>query len=180
MAVRYGGDRIVLQAAHELVENTESAIEEAGSETGIPGALLRGVVKVETGVSPYAVSRSNARGNAQLTKIARNEVARRFNYRPNDIYDLKQNAKVAGWYLRLLLTRHVPARKGFSPKNRASNIRAALAMYRLGPNDPRIRGPEKTWPAGVRKYVDRAYGLYATHPASHKHAWLAKLQVAEK
>lgn len=170
-SVKYFGRTYFVHNHAELVSHLEQAAAEAGRATGVPASLIRALVPVESGGRPRARSRSNALGVTQLKRQAFKEVGKHFGYRVTDAFDIGQNMKAAGFYLRLLLAHHVP-----EASNHAASVRTSIAMYRLGPNNPASRNP----PRRVRRYVNTVFSTYSSDPATASHAWVPKLIQAER
>ena len=93
----------------------EPIIQEAASKHRLDPALIRAVMRFESGFQPTAVSRAGARGLMQLMP----EVATRFGVQ--DVFDPRENIMAGAQYLRELLDLH------------RGKVDLALASYNAGP-----------------------------------------------
>jgi len=108
---------------------------------GVPAALVRAVMRVESCFDPHAVSRVGARGLMQLMP----ETAAQFGVR--DSFDADQNISGGVRYLRLLLERF---------KN---DTRLAVAAYNAGPSAVDAYRGIPPFPE-TRSYVQRVIAEY--------------------
>jgi hypothetical protein len=100
---------------HSDTSPYEPIIQEAASKHRLDPALIRAVMRFESGFQPTAVSRAGARGLMQLMP----EVATRFGVR--DVFDPRENIMAGAQYLRELLDLH------------QGKVDLALASYNAGP-----------------------------------------------
>jgi soluble lytic murein transglycosylase-like protein len=91
-----------------------SVIREAAQRTGLPEALIDGVIRTESGYRPRAVSRAGARGLMQLMPATARSLG------VHDPFDPRQNVLGGSRYLRRMY-------------DRFGSVRLALAAYNAGP-----------------------------------------------
>ncbi|XAM00545.1 lytic transglycosylase domain-containing protein [Phycisphaeraceae bacterium D3-23] len=99
-------------------------IEENADGHGLPVALVRAVIRTESGGDPNALSSANARGLMQITPITHREVIQRFDLPDADdeqLYDPSYNIDIGTRYLAYLLDRF------------DDDLKLALAAYHMGP-----------------------------------------------
>jgi len=115
-------------------------------------ALVRAVIKAESGYNPRAVSTKGALGLMQLMP----DTAKLMNVR--DPLDAEDNIRGGSRYLRLMLDQF------------NNNLDLALAAYNAGPNAVRRHGGIPPYEE-TRTYVDRVK-TYMRHYRKGKDTWL--------
>lgn len=119
----------------------EKLITKAARTYNLEPALIKAVIKAESGFDPRAVSFKGAKGLMQLMP----ETAREMNV--TDAFNPKENIAGGSRYLRYLLDRY----KG--------DVKLALAAYNMGPE--RIKGNKSIPPIReTRLYLKRVMEYY--------------------
>lgn len=108
---------------------------------GVPAALIRAVMRVESCFDPRAVSRLGARGVMQLMPATASELGVR------DSFNAEQNIGGGVRYLRKLLQRF------------NNDARLAVAAYNAGPEAVTKHGGIPPFPE-TKRYVERVFDAY--------------------
>lgn len=114
---------------HDLNE----VIAEAARENDLDPALIRAVIKAESGGNPKAVSPKGAMGLMQLMP----ETAR--NLGVQDPFDIRENVRAGARYLKTLIDRY------------QGNVELALAAYNWGPGN--LERSHKSMPLETVQYI---------------------------
>jgi soluble lytic murein transglycosylase-like protein len=145
--------------APHLPAAVERQVDAAARTSGLPSALLRAVVVVESRGDPWAVSPAGAEGLMQLEP----PTARMLGVR--DPFDPAQNTRGGARYLAELLLGYADGdtRCLRDPARCPAALRLALAAYNAGPGAVRRYGGIPPYPE-TRRYValvTRWYHLFA-------------------
>jgi soluble lytic murein transglycosylase-like protein len=128
-----------IQPAHAY----DDFIREAAAKYDLEPALIRSVIRMESGFDPFAVSRVGAMGLMQLMPAVAEEMG------VKDPFDARQNIMGGARILRSLLERH----KG--------NLALTLASYNAGPGAVASYGNRVPPFRETRNYVKRITGWIA-------------------
>ncbi|GAA0739549.1 SH3 domain-containing protein [Clostridium oceanicum] len=125
----------------------DEAISNASRKYGVDEALIRAVIKQESGFNPRAVSSAGAIGLMQLMPSTASWLG------VSDPYNIQQNINGGTKYLMQMLNSH------------GNNTRLALAAYNAGPGTLRTRGVDTVaeiskLPYETRNYVQKVMGYY--------------------
>ncbi len=123
-------------------------IQKAASRYGVPFALVKSVIQVESAFNPAAVSPKGARGLMQIMP----ENDRLLSL--SDPFDPVQNIMAGTRYLRQMLDRY------------QNNVRLALAAYNAGPGAVDRHQQQIPPFTETRDYVRKVLDLYHQHPKS--------------
>ncbi len=129
-------------------DSLASIVRIASGEAGIPEALLKAVIEVESGFRTDVVSPAGAQGLMQLMPLTADSLD------VEDPFDPDQNVRAGARLLRQLSDRF------------AGDLERTVAAYYAGASAVRRAGgpPDEATAAYVRKVVDR-YRKYAVLPA---------------
>jgi soluble lytic murein transglycosylase-like protein len=130
---------IPIEPAHAY----DDFIREAAAKYDLEPALIRSVIRMESGFDPFAVSRVGAMGLMQLMPAVAEEMG------VKDPFDARQNIMGGARILRSLLERH----KG--------NLALTLASYNAGPGAVASYGNRVPPFKETRNYVKRITGWIA-------------------
>jgi len=120
--------------------NIDDLIGSLSRKYGLPTALVRAVIQVESAGDRYAVSARGAKGLMQLTDTTAAELG------VTDAFDPAQNIDAGSRYLSGLLKRF------------SGDLKLALAAYNAGPGTVERHGGIPPYRETVR-YVDKVMGL---------------------
>jgi soluble lytic murein transglycosylase-like protein len=126
----------------------DDLIREAAKKYDLNPALIRSVIRMESGFDLFAVSKAGAMGLMQLMP----EVAQE--YGVTDPFDARQNIMAGSWLLRDLLKRH------------EGNLDLTLASYNAGPGAVANYGNKVPPFKETRNYVKRITGWIADERAA--------------
>ena len=99
---------------------------------GLPKELVRAIIRAESSGIETAVSEAGAKGLMQITPVTEEELMRRFDIPPGDLFDPEYNIRCGTLYLRYLLDRF------------DEDLLMALAAYHAGPT--RMRALQREHP----------------------------------
>jgi soluble lytic murein transglycosylase-like protein len=117
-------------------------IQAVARQEGVPPALLAGVVEVESGFQPGAVSKAGAEGLTQLMPLTAQALG------VTQPFDPWQNLTGGARYLHQMITRY------------NGNLPIALAAYNAGPNAVDRSGGQIPPYAETQRYVRLVLGAY--------------------
>lgn len=139
--IREGSDKPVSKPDSRAYDDL---IQQAAQRHGVAFALIKAVIRVESGFNPRAVSKKGARGLMQIMPI--NDAALSL----ADPFDPSQNINAGTRYLRQLLDRY------------DNKLPLALAAYNAGPDavDRYRRIPPY---AETQDYVQKVMSLYSRY-----------------
>jgi hypothetical protein len=121
----------------------DDLIREAAKKYDLEPALIRSVMRMESGFDPFAVSRVGAMGLMQLMPAVAEEMG------VSDPFDARQNIMAGARLLRNLLERH------------NGNLALTLASYNAGPGAVANYGNKVPPFKETRNYVKRITGWIA-------------------
>jgi hypothetical protein len=126
----------------------DDLIREAAAKYDLEPALIRSVMRMESGFDPFAVSRVGAMGLMQLMPAVAEEMG------VSDPFDARQNIMAGSQLLRNLLERH------------NGNLALTLASYNAGPGAVANYGNKVPPFKETRNYVKRITGWIADERAA--------------
>ena len=126
----------------------DDLIREAAAKYDLEPALIRSVMRMESGFDPFAVSRVGAMGLMQLMPAVAKEMG------VSDPFDARQNIMAGSQILRDLLERH------------NGNLALTLASYNAGPGAVANYGNKVPPFKETRNYVKRITGWIADERAA--------------
>ena len=122
--------------AAEVADRINASIEKVAKRYNLPTALVRAVVRAESGFRVRAVSPAGAQGLMQLMPATARELG------VTDPFDIDQNIDGGAKYLRAMLDRF------------GGDVKLALSAYNAGPGTVARYNGEVPY-AETRNYVDR-------------------------
>jgi soluble lytic murein transglycosylase-like protein len=129
-------------------QRLDQIVREAADRHDLDPALVKAVIRTESGWNPYAVSPKGAMGLMQLVPAT----AERFGV--GDPYDPAQNVEGGTAYLKELLDRY------------HGNLRESLAAYNAGPGAVDASGGVPWYPE-TRRYVQKVTNAYFQSDSDH-------------
>ena len=133
-----------IQPAHAY----DDLIREAAAKYDLEPALIRSVMRMESGFDPFAVSRVGAMGLMQLMPAVAKEMG------VSDPFDARENIMAGSHLLRNLLERH------------NGNLALTLASYNAGPGAVASHGNKVPPFKETRNYVKRITAWIADERAA--------------
>lgn len=122
---------------------TEALIGKASARYGVDPALIKAVIRAESGFNPRAVSSAGAQGLMQLMPATARGLG------VTDSFDPEQNVMAGTRFLKDMLSRY------------GGNVDSALAAYNWGPGNVDRHGD--TLPRETREYLVKVKGYYAQY-----------------
>ncbi|WP_331001607.1 lytic transglycosylase domain-containing protein [Geomonas sp. RF6] len=132
-------------AGRGAATGADDVIEKASRHYGVDRALIRAVIKAESGFNPRAVSSAGAQGLMQLMPSTAKMLGVR------DSFDPEQNVMAGTRFLKDLLQRY------------GGDVDSALAAYNWGPGN--LERSTGTLPRETRDYLRKVKGYYAEYTA---------------
>ena len=105
----------------QRIDRFSDLIDQYATDNDLPTALVRAIVRAESGGRPRAVSKKNAVGLMQITAPAEQDVLRLRRWSGGDLTDPQYNLRIGTAYLRTLLDRF------------EGDLELVVAAYHMGP-----------------------------------------------